>query len=141
MAVPNLPNRMHFGRLIGIKFILAKEGRSRCLLEVGEQHHNPNGIVHGGVTYSMVDQAMGAAVYSALPKDEYASTLEIKINYLRTAKDGRLDCEGWLVQREGTLALLEAEVRQGEALVAKALGTYLVMPRPAKLDAAPREHT
>ena len=72
---------------------------------------------------------MGAALYSALPQTELASTLEIKINYLRAATTGRLLCEGWLVERADNLAILESDVRQGEQLIAKALGTYMIVPR------------
>lgn len=120
--------RMHFGRHAAIRFQTAADGRSRFVCDLQDFHLNPNQIVHGGVTYTMVDQAMGSALYTALGPDESASTLEIKINYLRAATAGRLVCDGWVVEREGRLATMEAEVRNGDVLIAKALGTYVVRP-------------
>lgn len=135
MAVAARPKQIHFGRHVGIRWESAEKGRARCYVDVADIHMNPNGIVHGGVTYSLVDQAMGAALYSTLQPGEAGTTLEIKINYLRAVKEGRLSCEAWLVQREGDIAVLESEVVAGDALVCKGLGTYMVLtpkggPRP-----------
>jgi acyl-CoA thioesterase len=126
---------MHFGRHVGIRFEHAAAGRGRYGLELREIHLNPNGVVHGGVTYALVDQAMGAALYSQLAPGESAATLEIKINYLRAATTGHMAAEAWVVQREGDVVLLESDVRVGDSLIAKALGTYMVLapknrPRP-----------
>lgn len=129
MAESTPTKRPHFGRHAGIRFQSAAAGHSRFTCELQDFHLNPNGIVHGGVTYTLVDQAMGSALYGTLAVDEAASTLEIKINYLRAARMGELVCEGWVVEREGRIATLEAEVKNGDVLIAKALGTYIVTPR------------
>ena len=128
MAVPEKPKRIHFGRHVGIRFECAQDGRSQCYLDIADIHMNPNRVVHGAVTYAMVDQAMGAALYSTLRPGEQGITLEIKINYLRAVTAGRLTCGGRLVQREGDLAVLESEVFAGDLLVCKGLGTYMVFP-------------
>jgi acyl-CoA thioesterase len=133
MAVPAPPKRIHFGCHVGILFHSARNGRSQFYLDIADIHMNPNRVVHGAVTYAMVDQAMGAALYSALRPGEQGITLEIKINYLRAVKEGRLTCDGWLVQREGDLAVLESEVVAGDALICKGLGTYMVLaPKDGK---------
>jgi acyl-CoA thioesterase len=133
MAVPERPKRVHFGRHVGIRWDSAERGRARNHVDIADIHMNPNGIVHGGVTYSLVDQAMGAALYTTLQPGEAGTTLEIKINYLRAVKEGRLTCDAWLVQREGDFAVLESEVLAGDALICKGLGTYMVLaPRPAR---------
>jgi acyl-CoA thioesterase len=127
--------RPHFGRHVGIKFESAANGRSRFHLDLQDFHMNPNRVVHGGVAYTLVDQAMGSALYDTLASGERGTTIEIKINYLRPVAEGRIVCDGWLVQREGDVATLEAEVLSGEKLVAKALGTYMVLThKPANGD-------
>lgn len=126
MAVPAKPRRIHFGRHVGIRFQSAQNGRSQYYLDIADIHMNPNRVVHGAVTFAMVDQAMGAALYSTLRPGEQGTTLEIKINYLRAVTAGRLTCGGRLVQREGDLAVLESEVFAGDLLICKGLGTYLV---------------
>jgi len=137
MAVPARPKQVHFGRHVGIRWVGAEKGRGRFYVDVADIHMNPNGVVHGGVTYSLVDQAMGAALYSTLQPGEAGTTLEIKINYVRAVKEGRLTCEAWIVEREGDIAVLESEVLAGDTLICKGLGTYMVLaPRAGKGSAA-----
>ena len=138
MTVPAKPPNPHFGRHVGIRFDSAGNGRSRWYVDIADIHMNPNRVLHGGVTYSLVDQAMGAALYSVLQPGEAGTTLEIKINYVRAAKQGRLVCEAWLVQREGDVAVLESEVLAGDALICKGLGTYIVLA-PRGVERPPQE--
>ena len=48
-----------------------------------EKHYNPIGMVHGGVTATLLDSAMGCAVQSLLPAGVGYSTLDISVRYLR----------------------------------------------------------
>jgi len=119
----------HFNHLIGLKIDSARDGRSSCWLETSELLYNPAHVVHGGVTFSLADVGMGAALYSTLAPHEFAITLEMKINYLRAVTAGRLTCETRVVERTGDTAVLESEVRNDGSLIAKALGTYAVLKR------------
>jgi acyl-CoA thioesterase len=119
----------HFNHLIGLKVERAVGGRSSCWLDAHELLYNPAKILHGGVTFSLADVGMGAALYSILASHEYAITLEMKINYMKAVTTGRLDCETRVVERAGDMAVLESEVRTDGALVAKALGTYAILKR------------
>jgi acyl-CoA thioesterase len=115
-----------FGDLIGLEFTACEAGRSRCILQVAPRLLNPHGVVHGGVTYSMADTGMGAAVYSVMEGDELCATVEMKITYLRPARSGTLVCETWIITRGKRIAALESEISSDGQLVAKASGTYSI---------------
>jgi acyl-CoA thioesterase len=125
MARESLPP-MGFQLLIGLEMTERGDGVSRCRLEVDEKHLNPHGVVHGGVLYSMADTGMGAAVYSRLEPEESCATIELKVVYIAAVRGGVLECESRVVHRGRRVVVLESEVRSGDRLVAKALGTFAV---------------
>jgi acyl-CoA thioesterase len=122
MAKESLPP-MGFQLLVGFDVTERGEGISRCELEVEEKHLNPHRVVHGGVVYTLADTGMGAAVYSVLEPHESCATIELKVVYIAPVRAGRLVCESRVVHR---VIVLESEVRNGDRLAAKALGTFAV---------------
>jgi len=128
-----------FGDLIGLTFTRCEDGFSRCLIEVSEKLLNPHKTLHGGVAYSMADTGMGAALYTRMDEGELCATIEIKIVYFKavtTGKltcdtkqavtSGKLTCDTKLIHRSKKIAALESEIKLGEQLVAKALGTFSI---------------
>ncbi len=99
---------------------------ARCRLEIKDNFLNKHKAVHGGVIYSMADISMGVAVYSAIKKDEETATIEIKINYLKPANAKTLICDAQIIQKGKNIAVLEAEIKADDILVAKALGTFSI---------------
>jgi acyl-CoA thioesterase len=117
-----------FSRLIGITFTEMEGGVSLCSLDIQEALKNPLGVVHGGVIYSIADTAMGGAVYSTLSENERCVTVEIKITYLRFVTTGALECRANVVSKTKRLGFTEAEVYNGDHLIAKASGTFSILP-------------
>ena len=115
-----------FGELIGLKFSECENGRSTCFLEAKSDLHNPQGVLHGGVIYSMVDTGMGGALYSRLDEGESCATVEIKIAYFRPVTAGTLTCVTNVIQRTRTLAFMESEVTAADKTVARATGTFSI---------------
>jgi acyl-CoA thioesterase len=114
-------------RLLGIRPVSMGDGRARFELTVREDHLNPNGVVHGGIVYSLADTAMGAALFSALDPGQSCTTLEIKINYLAPVTSGELAAEASVIGRTKRTGVLEARVHgDGGALVAVATGTFYI---------------
>lgn len=115
-----------FSDLIGLEFTDASEGYSRGTLTVSDRLTNPNGVLHGGVAYTMADSGMGAALQSELAGDERCATIEIKISYLEPVVEGTLTCETTVVRRGGSVAFLESEVCQDGEPVARATGSFSI---------------
>jgi uncharacterized protein (TIGR00369 family) len=79
-----------FCDLIGLRFTEMEKGFCRTELVITDSHLNPYGTLHGGVVYSLADTGMGGALSTLLEDDEQCSTIEIKINYLKSMRAGRL---------------------------------------------------
>jgi acyl-CoA thioesterase len=118
-----------FAELIGMRFTELSSGESCCELDTTESLFNTNGILHGGVAYSMADTGMGAALFAGLEKGQSCATIEIKIVYLRPVTSGRLVCRTKLIQQGRRIAVLESEVKNDDRLVAKALGTFAIIEK------------
>ena len=112
--------------LLGIHPVTFGEGTATFGLTLREDHLNPYAVVHGGVVYSLVDTAVGAAVHTRLEPGEACATVEIKINYLAPATAGDLRAEARLVERTRRIAVLEARALVGDQLIAVATGTFYI---------------
>jgi|GEM_PF-115782 acyl-CoA thioesterase len=122
---PKTPDR--FCELIGLRFTAMEPGFCRTELTVQESHLNPYGTLHGGVVYSLADTAMGGALSTLLSERERCATIEIKINYLKVVREGRLVCETRVRQKGKSIAFLEAVILDEEgAVAATASGTFRV---------------
>lgn len=121
-----------FADLLGFAVDSRGDGASRMGLDVAERHMNPHGLVHGAVLYALADTGMGAALTSVLPAGERCTTIEIKINYFRPWKSGRLVCDTRVVHRGRTTAALTSDLFDGEGRhLAQATGTFAIVPVPA----------
>ena len=121
---------------LGVVIEQMQPGGSRCTLHIAPHHFNTLGGVHGGVLFSMADTGMGAALVPTLQPDQSCATVEIKINYFKPVTEGEVVCTCRLVHRGRTMAHLEADLRVGEALVARATGTFAILQRkPVNTDA------
>src|SRR4051812_32650774 len=74
-----------FGEWLGYKplTIDRKKHKAEVELQIREDHLSPARRVHGGVVSAFFDYACGAAVFSTLSPNDFCSTVELKINYLR----------------------------------------------------------
>ncbi|MCI0856483.1 MAG: PaaI family thioesterase [Chloroflexi bacterium] len=116
------------GDALGMETVAREPGRSRMRMEVDPVWHNPNGVLHGGVIYTMVDYSMGSAVQPDLPEGEYCATIEAKINYLSAVREGTLTVDTEVVKQGRNIAFTESKVtdEQGK-LVATGSGTIFII--------------
>jgi uncharacterized protein (TIGR00369 family) len=98
------------------------------------RHYNPIGTVHGGFAATLLDSALGCAIFSTMAKGEAWTTLELKLNLVRPiSKDtGVLRAEGRIIHRGRTVATSEGAVRDRIGkLYAHATTTCMVFPAKA----------
>jgi uncharacterized protein (TIGR00369 family) len=117
---------MGFREHVALEIEPEGDGSSVVAVEAGEQHLNPAGAVHGGVLATMIDVAMGTAV--ATTGGQSPVTVALTVTYLEPGRAGRLEARARVKKRGSRLMVVEAEVVQGEAVVADALGTFAVTP-------------
>ncbi len=114
-----------FSDLLGCELLRIEQGEAQVRLRLKPELLNRAGKLHGGVIFSLVDVAMGMACSSAHGFDRQSVTLECKINYLRAIGAGEALCHARVVHHGSRTLVVEAEVRQGEALAARAQGTFM----------------
>ena len=71
----------------------------------------PNGFLHAGTVTTLADSTCGYGCILSLPEDATGfTTVELKVNFLRTAREGTLGCEARLVHNGRTTQVWDATV-------------------------------
>ncbi|MDR3715702.1 MAG: PaaI family thioesterase [Puia sp.] len=105
-------------------------GKALFSFQPQEWHYNSIGSVHGGVISAILDTAMGCALHTLLPEGVGYTTLELKVNFLKTVTiaSGRLTALGKIIHQGGRTALTEAQLTDEKGvLYAHALSTCLII--------------
>ncbi len=129
-SVPQPP----IGETLGFHLVEADHGRVvfEGLPEL--RHYNPIGSVHGGFAATLLDSALGCAIFSTIAKGDTWTTLELKFNLVRPlSKDtGPVRAEGRIVHRGRTVATSEGDLRdRAGKLYAHATTTCMIFPAKA----------
>lgn len=97
-------------------------GRGAGWFAVAPHHMAPNGFLHAGSVVSFADTACGYACVASLPGGASGfTTLELKSNFLGTARDGIVDVEAHLVHGGRMTQVWDAVVTHRESGKAIAL--------------------
>lgn len=97
-------------------------------MEVGPEHANPLGTVHGGILCDPGDAALSTAYRGTLEEGQMFSTVDLRINFLRPVKFGRLEVVGWVVHGGRTICMAESDItNKAGDLVAKLMGTCMTL--------------
>jgi uncharacterized protein (TIGR00369 family) len=114
------------GRLLGLVLKAIEPGRAVLEMEADERHHNPMGTLHGGIYCDLADAAMGYAYAATLAEGETFTTVELKINFFRPVRAGKLTAEARVVKAGSTLGYVECDVTDTEGKrVARAASTCM----------------
>lgn len=115
---------------VGVRWLDHRPGLTVLELDLGARHHNPVGVVHGGVLMGLVDTCMGFAATSVLEgAGETTATISLAFTFVRAVREGTVRAEGRVLRKgrnvlhlEGTLWTPEGEV------AARAVGAWAVIP-------------
>jgi 1,4-dihydroxy-2-naphthoyl-CoA hydrolase len=97
---------------MGIVILAASPDEVTCEWEVGERHHQPYGIVHGGVHCGVVETlaSIGAALV-ARPRGQRAVGLENSTTFIRAVRSGKLHAVARPITRGRSTQVWEAWIR------------------------------
>ncbi len=99
--------------LIGIRFVKVDADMIEAELEVRKELMAPNGFLHAGSVITLADTACGYGCVRALPGGAAGfTTVELKSNFLGTARDGVIYCVARPLHLGRTTQLWDAEVRR-----------------------------
>ncbi|MFQ6325875.1 PaaI family thioesterase [Nocardia sp. CWNU-33] len=117
------------GDLLGMEVDLLEHGKVVFGLETRPDFANPLGTTHGGICATLLDSVMGCAVHTTLDPGVGYTTLELKVNYIRSVPtDGRrLTATGTTIHVGRTTATAEGRVVDDKGrLVAHATTTCVI---------------
>lgn len=114
--------------LIGFEIELDKgAGAAHCLLEVDDRHLNRHGVLHGGITATLLDVAAGVTASMAHDPEGLTpvSTVSLNVNYVAPGRIGPICAIGTRTGGGRSLHFVSAELRDSEgALIASATGVF-----------------
>src|SRR5215510_13152065 len=115
---------------LGLEFIDADVEHGTIVLASAarEDFTNPTGNVLGAFQAAMLYDTVGPALLATLEPDQFQSTLELNVSFLRPVRPGRLIGKGRVVHRDGDMVFLEAELLDFQGtLIARATATARVI--------------
>jgi len=124
-----------WGQLVGQQLLEVTPERVRARIEITPRHHQPYGIVHGGVYCSIVEgvASVGAGTAAVLAGQPGVVGVANATDFLRShsAEQGALLAEGWPIHTGRSLALWQVEIRRERdgKLVARGQVRFHVLDR------------
>jgi len=114
--------------LLGFRLVHADEHGSHVEADPAPEHLNGGGIVHGGYLSALLDTTTGWAVHARVPAGVAAPHIQISVQFVRAALPGAtLVCHGRCIAAGRRIASAEAEITQGEHVIARAVTSHAVL--------------
>jgi uncharacterized protein (TIGR00369 family) len=123
----------HLPGLIGIEFLSMESGRLTSRLTLRPELLAPNGYLHAAVIIALADTTCGYGTFTDLPSGaQNFTTIELKSNFLGTARQGGIACVATRVHGGRTTQVWDAEVTE------EASGKTIALFRCTQLILYPR---
>ncbi len=124
----------HLPGILGMEWESVQHGLVRGRFTVQAHHMAPNGFLHAASVITLADSACGYGAVASLPEGASGfTTIELKTNFLGTAREGVVACEARLVHGGRTTQLWDAEVRHvdtGRVIALFRCTQSVLWPRP-----------
>jgi len=123
-------SRGHLPGLAGVEIIRISADGVESRLPVRREVMAPNGFLHAASVIALADTSCGYGCIALLPEGASGfTTIELKSNFLGTARDGAIACRAWPVHLGRTTQVWDAEVtvEGGAARIALFRCTQMVL--------------
>jgi uncharacterized protein (TIGR00369 family) len=101
---------------LGIVITSLVSGEVRGYFEIAEHLMAPNGFLHAGSVITLADSCAGYGCAATLPAGANGfTTIELKSNFLGTARSGRVECIAKLAHGGKTTQVWDATVTSVES--------------------------
>jgi uncharacterized protein (TIGR00369 family) len=118
-------HELPFAQLIGMRLVDLKIDEATIAIEMRDDLRQPSGVLHGGVTATLIDTAMAFAVRTRLPFESATATIDLTVHYLRPHTAGVMTCVAKNVRAGKRIFTVSADVFNEEGkLIATGLSTY-----------------
>lgn len=121
----NTLHNLPFAKMIGMRLVDLQPDVAVLEIEMRDDLRHPGGILHGGVTATLIDTAMAYAVRTRLAPTAATATIDLTVHYLRPHINGKFACTARVVRAGKRIFTVSAEVHNEEGvLIATAISTY-----------------
>lgn len=118
-------NELPFAKLIGMRLADIRPNEAVIEIDMRDDLRQPSGVLHGGVTATLIDTAMAFAVRTYLDNTEPTATIDLTVHYLRPHTAGKAICTARVVRPGKRIFTVSADVVNEEGkLIATGLSTY-----------------
>ncbi|SFS65893.1 PaaI family thioesterase [Marininema halotolerans] len=92
---------------------------------VTDELRNRYKMLHGGITATFIDTAMGSTVFKEVGTERRSVTLDLNVSFLKPAMEGWLTSETQVIKKGRTIIVMETKVwDEEEKLIARASSTF-----------------
>ena len=85
-------NELPFAKLLGMRLTDIRPNEATVEIAMRDDLRQPSGVLHGGVTATLIDTAMAFAVRTYLDDTEPTATIDLTVHYLRPLVEGKAIC-------------------------------------------------
>lgn len=129
-AALNFLTRHAFNHLLGFELVRVHRDGITIRCRVRPDLLNGAGSLHGGVTASLADAAVGSALWHHFKGTRRFTTVELKVNYFRPVTEGRLVARSRLLRVGSTIAVGQVDLTDGQRRdVGVAIATYMLLEK------------
>lgn len=122
----NLP----YHKFIGLKFSRSSEGYGELRVPIRKELLNTNGMLHGGIYYTICDLAASLALVATLTDGYYHATNDINVSILAASTQGTLTVKANVLKSGKRLAFVESKVfNENDELMAVGRVTKTLLAR------------
>jgi uncharacterized protein (TIGR00369 family) len=120
--------------LVGFRPVAVAQGRLDAELDIRPELQAPNGFQHAATVVALADTACGFGTLAHLPDERHNfTTIELKCNFLSTAREGTLACTARAAHLGKTTQVWDATVTR------KADGATTALFRCTQMVLPPRD--
>jgi uncharacterized protein (TIGR00369 family) len=119
---------MPFNKLVGLRVVRRHVDGVTIELGMRDELRNIAGLLHGGVTATLADAAMGISLANHFEGRRPCTTTDLKINYLSAVSEGKITARAHLLRVGKKLCVGRVDISDSQGkLVAVAIVTYLLL--------------
>ncbi|MBO9535382.1 PaaI family thioesterase [Herbaspirillum sp.] len=116
---------------LGVEVLEYGDDRAVMALRLKPEFMNSWQVAQGGISMTLMDVAMGLAARAGVPDAKSSATVEMSSSFLQPAghTGDTIVARGHTYHRSTTMCFCQAELWNGDKLVAKAMGTFKLIRR------------
>lgn len=127
-ALREITRRMPFNNLVGLRIARVHSDGVTLEVPMRDDLRNIAGVMHGGVTATIADAAVGIAIARHFGGTRRSTTVEMKINYFRPIAAGKVVARSKLLRVGAHLVVASVDLRDADGAAAgAALVTYMLL--------------